>query len=137
MLIYQLLDYFLLLFHALVTLFNMFGWVFKATRKINLVTLLLTGGSWFVVGAFKGWGYCPLTEWHWQVLAKLGEKELPASYIRYTIQRWFQVDVDPWLIEQVTLWSFFFVLSVSIYLNLRNYLNRDSAFGRRGGVGSR
>jgi hypothetical protein len=119
--IYLLLDYFLLFFHALVTLFNMFGWAWKYTRRLNLLTLLLTGGSWFILGAFKGWGYCPLTEWHWHVLLKLGKTDLPASYIRYTIQRWFSVDVDPVLVEQVTVWSFFLALGLSVWLNARDY----------------
>ena len=121
--LYEFLDYFLFVFHGLLTLFNMVGWVWKTTRKWNLVTLSLTGASWFLLGAFKGWGYCPLTDWHWQILEKLGHTNLPVSYIRYTLYRWFSVDVDAGLVEQVTLWSFFLALGVSVWLNVKDYRN--------------
>jgi len=45
----------------------------EKTRKANLILLLLTGLSWFGLGIFYGWGYCPLTDWHWKVLRELGE----------------------------------------------------------------
>ncbi|MFO7940098.1 MAG: DUF2784 domain-containing protein [Bacteroidales bacterium] len=121
--VYEFFDYFLLVFHALITLFNMVGWAWKNLRKWNLITLSLTGASWFLLGAFKGWGYCPLTDLHWRVLEKLGRTDLPASYIRYTIQRWFSVDVDAVLVEQVTVWSFFLAFALSVALNVKDYRN--------------
>ena len=54
---YQLLNIFFFVFHTLLMLFNCFGWAWKKTRPWNLVTLLLTAGSWFIVGIWYGWGY--------------------------------------------------------------------------------
>jgi len=32
-------------------------------------------------------GYCPLTEWHFNILERLGYRELPDSYIVFLLQR--------------------------------------------------
>ncbi|HPF94086.1 MAG TPA: DUF2784 family protein, partial [Tenuifilaceae bacterium] len=66
--VYMLLDVFFVAFHTLLIAFNLFGWIWWRTRKANLITLLLTGLSWIGLGLFFGIGYCPLTDWHWQVL---------------------------------------------------------------------
>ena len=84
---YHFLDFFFLIFHAIVTLFNLLGWIWKKTRKANIILLLLTAFAWFGLGVFYGIGYCPLTDWHWKVLEKLGENNLPYSYIKYLIDR--------------------------------------------------
>ncbi len=84
---YHTLDIFFLIFHAALVLVNLFGWMWKPIRKLNLITLLLTFLSWTILGIFYGWGYCPLTDWHWEVLRKMGETELPLSYITYMINR--------------------------------------------------
>ena len=69
----RFLDIFFLVFHTLLIFFNLFGWLIKPLRKANLIVLLLTGGSWFILGIFYGFGFCPFTEFHWQVLHKLGQ----------------------------------------------------------------
>ncbi|MCW3107811.1 MAG: hypothetical protein JWQ09_2317, partial [Segetibacter sp.] len=53
------------------------------TKKAHFISILLTAGSWFLLGIWFGWGYCPVTDWQWQVKEKLGEKGLPASFIEY------------------------------------------------------
>ena len=65
---YKFLDIFFIVFHTSLIFFNLFGWIWKYTRRANLVALLLTGGSWFILGLYYGIGYCPFTEWHWEVL---------------------------------------------------------------------
>ncbi|MBN1181239.1 MAG: DUF2784 domain-containing protein [Bacteroidales bacterium] len=114
---YQFLDVFFVVFHSLLIVFNVFGWVWIKTRKVNLITLLLTGGSWFILGIFKGIGYCPLTDWHWQVLHKLGNTELPNSYIKYLIDRIFKVDINLDLVDKATLGFFVGALIISIVIN--------------------
>jgi hypothetical protein len=103
-------------------IFNVFGWIWKKTRKLNLVILLLTGLSWTVLGIFYGFGYCPLTDWHFKVLRKLGEHDLPGSYIKYLIDRLFGSDIDAGLVDQSTLIIFIVALSISLILNLRTRL---------------
>ena len=61
----HLADIFFVVFHTALILFNMAGWIWKKTRLANLITLLLTGSSWLVLGLIVGsLGYCPLTDWH-------------------------------------------------------------------------
>ena len=113
----ELLDVFFIVFHTALTLFNLFGWIWRRTRKFNLITLLLTGSSWFVLGLFYGIGYCPLTDWHFQILRKLGETGLPYSYLKYLFDRITGLDINSNFVEIMTLLLFLFALLASIYLN--------------------
>ena len=117
----ELADLFFLVFHAGWTLFNLFGWMWKKTRRLNLWTLVLTGISWFVLGIFYGMGYCPLTDWHFQILAEMGHQDLPVSYIEYVLDRATGLDMDARSVDVVTVAGFFACLSVSVYLNIRDY----------------
>ena len=83
----QAADYFFLVFHTALILFNLFGWIWKPLRRAHLVVITLTFASWGILGIWYGWGYCPLTDWHWDVLYRLGQDELPSSYISYLLRR--------------------------------------------------
>ena len=124
MLGYKILDIFFLLFHSLLVLFNLFGWIWKKTRKVNLITLLLTGGSWFVLGIFYGLGYCPLTDWHFQILRKLGKYNLPNSYMKYIGDRITGLDFNADLVDTLTLICFLLALGFSIFLNVRDWMRK-------------
>jgi len=120
--LYTFLDYFFIVFHTLLILFNIFGWIWKKTRKFNLVLLLLTGLSWTVLGIFYGFGYCPLTEWHFNVLRKLGESNLPNSYIKYLVDRISGWDISANTVDLSTLIVFLAALSISFAINIRHML---------------
>ena len=97
---YVFLDWFFLVFHGIFTLFNIVGWIPQQTRKIHLWTINLTIFSWAGLGLIYGWGYCFLTDWHYQVLYKLGESNLPRSYITYTLDRVFGLSLpDPFVLK--------------------------------------
>lgn len=113
----KLLDLLFILFHTCLIFFNLFGWIFRKTRVWNLVTLLLTGGSWVILGIFYGIGYCPFTDWHFRVLEKMGETNLPLSYIEYIVERFLPLDVNPQLVDIFTAGLFFAALIISIVLN--------------------
>jgi len=81
---------------------------------------MLTGASWFILGIFYGIGYCPLTDFHWDVLIKLGNTDLPNSYIKYIFDRVFGTDVSSRLVEILTVILFFLALFISLYLNFKN-----------------
>lgn len=119
-----ILDYFFLIFHSLLILFNLFGWIYRPFRVWNLLTLLLTGLSWFVLGIFYGIGFCPLTDWHWKVLAKLGYQNLPNSYISYLFERLLDLHIDYKVIEVLTVGLFFLALVFSIIFNYFSYRKR-------------
>jgi hypothetical protein len=83
----EVLNYFFFVFHAVLIVFNVFGWIFVKTRKLHLYVLLITLFSWFVLGIWYGFGYCFLTDWDYEVLRKLGETQMPQSYIAFLIQK--------------------------------------------------
>ena len=120
--IYHVLDIFFILFHSCLIIFNLTGWIPKRTRIWNLLTLLFTGASWLVLGLIVGTlGYCPLTEWHFNVLLRLGESNLPNSYIKYLTERITGLDVSASLVDKVTLYSFIAALTISLFLNIRDF----------------
>ena len=51
------------------------------TRKLHLISLGLTTFSWLVPGIWYGFGYCFLTDRHWEIKEKFGQTGLPASFI--------------------------------------------------------
>ncbi len=122
---YRLLDIFFVLFHSSLVLFNLLGWIWKKTRLANLITLAVTGASWLFLGLLVGTlGYCPLTDWHFSVLSRLGETGLPNSYMKYLVDRLTGLDVSPQLVDSVTLWTFVAALSISLVLNIRDKRRR-------------
>jgi len=120
---YHILDIFFVLFHSSVIIFNLFGWIWKKIRFWNLVVLLLTGSSWLLLGLIVGvLGYCPLTDWHFRVLERLGYSDLPSSYVKYLADRITGMDFNTLLIDKLTLWSFIGALILSVFLNIRDYI---------------
>ena len=114
---YHFLDYFFLIFHTVITIFNLLGWIWKKTRIANFITLVLTGFAWFGLGIFYGIGYCPLTDWHWTVLEKLGHHDLSNSYITYIIHRLTGIQANEQHVEIATLVGFIIAVIMSVYLN--------------------
>ena len=121
---YQLLNYFFFIFHTVFTLFNITGWLFRKTRKWNLVTLLLTAFSWFVLGIWYGWGYCFCTDWHWDVRQHLGYHDQRRSYIHFLLQKLTSIDFNEQLVGNVTLIVFLVSLVMSLWLNARDWKKR-------------
>ncbi len=115
---FKFLDVFFMCFHTILILFNLFGWIWKPMRRINLITLIITGASWFILGLFYGIGYCPLTDWHWDVLQKLGKYDLPSSYIKYLIERLSGLEVNAGTVETLTVVLYFAALLLSLYMNI-------------------
>jgi Protein of Unknown function (DUF2784) len=122
--IWRILDIFFVIFHTLLILFNIFGWIWKKTRKLNLIVLSLTGGSWLLLGLIVGTlGYCPLTDWHFKVLEKLGKTDIPVSYIKYLADRLTGLDFNPLIVDHVTLYVFLAALVCSVLFNVKDYKN--------------
>ncbi|MBE0674378.1 MAG: DUF2784 domain-containing protein [Bacteroidales bacterium] len=127
----HLLDIFFVVLHTSLIFFNISGWIWVKTRLANLITLLLTGGSWLFLGLIVGTpGYCPLTDWHFRVLEKLGHTDLPSSYIKYLADRLTGLSFNARMIDAVTLYTFLAALVISIIINttlrLQKKSNRES-----------
>jgi hypothetical protein len=90
----QTLNVGFFVFHTAWIAFNCLGWIWRRTRPWQLATVSLTAVSWFGLGFRYGWGYCPCTDWHWQVRARLGFDD-PPSYIQLLIREVTGVDVGP------------------------------------------
>jgi hypothetical protein len=106
-------------FHSSWILFNCIGWMWRETRVWQLVTVALTALSWFGLGIWYGWGYCPCTEWHWQVRARLGHHD-PPSYIQLLIRELIGVDLGPEPANALALVTLTVVAVVSVVLNIRD-----------------
>jgi len=113
----RILDLFLSFLHIAFTLFNLVGWIWPSTRKLHLVTICATAASWFILGIWKGWGYCFLTDWQWTAKEKLGETNLPSSFIKYFADKLSGSDVNASLINTVTLICFIAAVALTIYVN--------------------
>ena len=122
MLIYKIIDIFFVVFHTILIIFNLSGWIWKKTRKLNLITLALTGASWLFLGMIVGIpGYCPLTDWHFRILQKLGKTDLPGSYVKYLADRITGISFNAVTIDRLTLYLFLGALFISLYLNARDF----------------
>ena len=113
----RLLDLLLTLFHFAIISFNLFGWIWKPTRKAHLVCIAITAGCWFILGIWFGIGYCPITDWDWQIKEKLGEHNLPGSFIKYYADKISGESVSASLIDAMTAVCFFVAALLSVYVN--------------------
>jgi hypothetical protein len=102
--------------HLTVMGFNLFGWCWRRLRVLHRWCVGLTAFMWLVVGFLVGVpGYCPLTDWHWQVKRRLGEAELPASYVTYLLQK-FGFSPAPVMVDVAVGMAFAVVLFITVRL---------------------
>ena len=100
-----MLEFYDFLFHAIHITFiiiNVICWMSFRTLKIAQVTLSLTLVSWIGFGFKYGFGYCFLTDWHWQLKERMGEIDLPHSYIKLVLDRSTGYDWNPQVVDQAT-----------------------------------
>lgn len=121
------MDIVFTVFHTCLILFNLFGWIWKKTRRLNLICLLLTAGSWLILGIFYGLGYCPLTDWHFNILERLGHTDLPLSYISFLVARLTGLHPEQGLVDAATTWGLILALMASLYLNFKNWFRPASS----------
>ena len=114
------LDLFFTVFHTSVMAIVVFGWIPRRTRRPTLVLQALTVFSWVGLGAFYGLGYCPLTDWHFQVLAALGERGLPRSYTAYLAERLSGYQLPDGIATAVTVGALGVALAGSVIVFLRD-----------------
>jgi hypothetical protein len=118
-LILHIIDYFFILFHTVLILFNVFGWIIPRWRLTNLITLSLTAFSWFIIGIWYGFGYCPFTDWHWKVRQLLGYHDESNSYIHFLILKITGIKLPESLVDVATVIIFFTAYFISIYFAVK------------------
>jgi hypothetical protein len=110
--------------HAALCLFLLAGWAFRRTRRAHLVATIAVFLSWFGLGLVYGIGYCPCTDWHWQVKRRLGERNLPISYVEYYADRYTGIDWDPRVVDGIVVGSTAVAFGLSVWLNVRDRRRR-------------
>lgn len=111
----HLLDILLFSIHIIIISVNLFGWIYIRTRKLHLIIVGLTLFSWLVLGLWKGFGYCILTDWHWDIKRKLGEKDLPHSFVSYLSNNVLGMSLSTSTVDYITVICF----SVAIVMSIR------------------
>jgi len=106
-------------FHTTWIAFNSLGWMSKHTRPWQLATVLVTALSWFGLGVRYGWGYCPCTDWHWQVRARLGFND-PPSYIQLLIREATGVDIGPGPADALAMVTLALAAVLGVVLTIRD-----------------
>jgi hypothetical protein len=110
-------DIALTLVHLVIIVFNLFGWIFPATRRAHFICVILTAFCWFVLGIWFGWGYCPVTDWQWHIKEKLGETNLSGSFITYYANKITGRQFSDAFINIITLVLFLLAAVISVYVN--------------------
>lgn len=113
----QAADILFTFLHLAIIGFNLLGWIWPSTRKANLICIAATAASWFILGIWFGIGYCPITDWQWQVKEQLGETNLPSSFVKYVFDNMTGQNFSSDFINYITLASFAIAALLSVYTN--------------------
>ena len=116
----QALDYFYTFLHFAIVGFNLFAWILRQTRRAHLWGAGVTLGSWIGLAPWFGLGYCPITDWQWDVKEQLGERNLPGSFVKYYADKVTGLDISPSLVDAWTVGLFGAAIVASIVLNIRD-----------------
>ncbi len=118
---YAFLNIFFFVFHSSLIIFNLFGWIWKKTRLANLIVILLTAFSWTILGIWYGFGFCPCTDWHWQVREKLGYFDMPSSYTKFLIDSLTGLDVKETMVDTLAVTLLALALVASVFTNVKDW----------------
>jgi hypothetical protein len=111
-------------FHTSWIVFNCIGWIWRGTRPWQLATVFLTALSWFGLGTWYGWGYCPCTDWHWQIRARLGYSD-PPSYIQLLLWELTGIQVSPGSADALAIVTLAAAALLGVALNLRDRMRAE------------
>ena len=112
----EFLNIVFMLTHIAVILFNLFGWIWKKTRKLHLWLVGFTLASWLLLGIKYGLGYCFLTDWHWSIKRQLGAHNLPNSFVHYVLEK-IGISMESSTTDIITVVAFILAIGMSLYLN--------------------
>lgn len=80
---FEILNFFLTFSHIVIILIISFGWIWRKSHNVYVICNLCAFFSWFILGYFKGFGYCLLTDIQWNFLMNRGESNLPETFLEY------------------------------------------------------
>lgn len=128
---YNFLNILFFLFHSTLILFILFGWIWKKTRAANLIVILLTAFSWVILGIWYGFGFCPSTEWHWQVRMRLGYYDMPNSYTKFLVDTLTGLEVNQKAVDIFAVLFLTLSLFASAITNGRDWRKKAIAKKRK------
>lgn len=117
---YSFLNGFFFVFHTVFILFVLLAWLWRPLRPAHLAAVTATLFSWFVLGLWYGFGFCPCTDWHWRVRVAMGLYDMPRSYTKFLFDRLTGLNANETLVDVVTVAALIFVSAASLYLNYRD-----------------
>ena len=120
------LDIALTVLHLAIIVFNLFGWMPRRTRRAHLLVAMLTLGSWTILGIWFGPGYCPVTDWQWNVKEQLGTRNLPSSYITWLAEKLSGRRFSDQVVNLATGLTFGTAVLLSLYFN---FARREASRG--------
>jgi hypothetical protein len=118
------LDKAFFVLHTLLMGFNMVGWAWRCTRVYHLIAILLTTFSWFVLGAYYGWGYCICTDWQFQIRRQLGYHDAGSSYLQLLATELFGISLDRALSDWIAGGVFGFIIVATVVTWVRVWRRR-------------
>ena len=127
---YSFLNIFFFVFHTCIVLFIVVGWIWKKTRLANLILIVMTAFSWFFLGIWYGFGYCPCTDWHWQVRMKLGLYDTSTSYLEFLVEKLTGLDVSRELVDIFAVAFLVAAFCLSLVLNVRDSKKKKQTTNR-------
>ena len=113
----QLLDISFYVIHIAIILFCLFGWILHQSRRTHLAFIGIIFVCWFGLAPWYGWGYCPLTDWHWNIKKQLGVEGLPWSFIKHLWDSIFPHPITASTADNLTIAGFILATFLSVYLN--------------------
>lgn len=120
----EIYDVFFHVIHLTVIIINTTFWMSFRTLRLAQITLSLTLISWIGFGFKYGFGYCFLTDWHWQLKESMGDRNLPMSYIKLVLDRTFGGDWNPEAVDKGTTVVIFVALLGCIVQTIRSIKRR-------------
>ena len=123
----QFLDILFYPIHIGFILYSLFGWAWRRQRRMHLIFIGVIAACWFGIGLVSGYGigYCPLTDWHWQVKGQLGQRGLPMSFIKHLWDSVLPVAISPAAVNTLTFTAFYATVAITVYLNFFQRMPRD------------
>ncbi len=119
-------DWLLFWGHVALVVFNVTGWIFPRTRLLHLATFGLTACSWFVLGAVYGWGYCICTDYHAEVLARLGDPNANITFIQLMFKRLLGLSIGQPLADYLAVAVFVFITIATTCVWARTWHQRQN-----------
>lgn len=116
---YRVINLLLHFAHVLLILFSVLAWILPSTRVAHLWVQGLVGISWFVFGAWKGWGFCLLTDLQWRWKRLHGVIPETSSFVEYWTHTRLGLSVPARWVENAILWTWLTTTLASGALCLR------------------